>query len=239
MQADPNFSVIEESDDELDNEAESDMNNTVMRAKQGLAAGSINAPFQDMLELIAFVPSVKRKNMSLASVSTDSDFREQAVRESKLKNVSITDKNVSFKVQSQGLPGNGAAGKDGNDDKTTHVNYRRVVGIFPQIKEAKPEIKRFVGGISKPNRTSLKLPKNSSKLKECSCPGSSVCTFAFTCEGFKKMHLSQKIAFVKSEGLCENCLIKHSGECEFHNRHTCRETATKKHHSYLCPDKIK
>ena len=53
------------------------------------------------------------------------------------------------------------------------------------------------------------------------------------------MHLSQKIPFVKSEGLCENCLIKHSGECEFHNRHTCRETDAKKHHSYLCPDKSK
>ena len=134
MQADPNFSVIEESDDS-DDEAESDMNNTVMRAKQGLAAGSINAPFQDMLQFIAFVPSVKRKNMSLASVYTDSDFREQAVRESKLKNVSINDRNVSFKVQSQGLPGNSAAGKDGNDDKTTHLNYRRVVGKYPQIKK--------------------------------------------------------------------------------------------------------
>ena len=109
MMLDPNFSVIEESDDS-DDEADSELNNTVLRAKRGLATGSINAPFQDMLQLIAFIPSVKRKHMTLSSVYTDVDFKEQAMRESRLKNININERNVSFKTQSQGISGNNVIG---------------------------------------------------------------------------------------------------------------------------------
>ena len=65
MMNDPNFSVLKESDDSYD-EVDSEVNNTVLRAKRGLATRSINAPFQDMLQLIQFVPSVKRKQMALS-----------------------------------------------------------------------------------------------------------------------------------------------------------------------------
>ena len=44
MMTDPNFSVLDDSKDS-DDEIDSEMNNTVLRAKQGLATGSVNAPF--------------------------------------------------------------------------------------------------------------------------------------------------------------------------------------------------
>ena len=86
---------------------------------------------------------------------------------------------------------------------------------------ARPATRRYIGGISKPNRTNLKLSKQSSKLKSCPCPGSSNCNFAFQCTSFKALPLSQKISFLKLTDLCQNCLIQHKGKCEFQNRHTC------------------
>ena len=67
MMNDPNFSVLTESDDS-DDEIDSEINNTVIRAKRGLATGSVNAPFEDMLQLIQFIPSVKKKQMALSGV---------------------------------------------------------------------------------------------------------------------------------------------------------------------------
>ena len=197
MMTDPDFSVLDDSEDS-DNEHDSEMNNTVLRAKRGLATGSVNAPFQDMLQLIQFIPSVKKKQMALAGAYTDIDFKEQANRESRLKNITVNEKNVSFKTQNQGTPGSSGSGRIGTDERRRNSNYRRAKEVFPQIGEAKPEVRRFIGGISKPNRQSLKLQKNSSKLKACPCPESSTCTFAFTCEAFKRLTLSQKISFVKN-----------------------------------------
>ena len=110
---------------------------------------------------------------------------------------------------------------DSVDDRKNNEGYKLVKKVFPQVKSAGSAVKKYIGGISRPNRISLQLAKNSSKLRDCPCPGAT-CTFAFQCRSFKDLHLAQKVSFVKKEGLCCNCLISHQGSCNFFNRHKCK-----------------
>ena len=70
-------------------------------------------------------------------------------------------------------------------------NYKKLHGKFQQIKNASEPVKRYIGGISKPNCKALNLSPNSSLLKTCPCE-SSFCKFAWMCQSFKKCLFHKK-----------------------------------------------
>ena len=177
---------------------------------------------------------VKERQKAIISVSNEEQLRSQAKAESKLKDKPITSKSVSYKTDAVTV---GGKTESSAIEKKNGDGYKLIKKAFPQVKTAGSAIKRYIGGISRPNRMSLQLSKNSSKLKDCPCPGA-LCTFAFQCGGFKNLHLAQKVSFCKKEGLCRNCLISHQGACKFHNRHKCKDQDEKDpHHAFLCSEK--
>ena len=233
---DPGYDVL--GSDDSGDEENYDLNNTMFGAKKGLASGCVDTPYRDMLTLVKFAGKVKEKQKARIAVTNEDQLKSQAKAEAKLKDVHITSKNVSYRTDKSDAVAFGGKTENSAKEKNKYGDgYKAVKKAFPQVRNAGSNVKRYVGGISRPNRMYLQLSKNASKLKECPCNGN-LCTFAFQCGSFKNLHLAQKISFCKKENLCRNCLISHKGVCKFVNRHKCPGQDEKDpHHAFLCPDR--
>ena len=137
--------------------------------------------------------------------STTERLQCEAQSESQLRHKPITQKNVSFELtgKHRSLQSTNRDTSAKDNAKTDHRSpvYNNLKRKFVQIGNAPAQVRRFVGGISKPNRNALSLTPNSSILKTCPCTDT-LCKFAWHCPGFKALPLPMKMAFVKDEKPC-------------------------------------
>ena len=124
-----------------------------------------------------------------------------------------------------------------SEKKTINKRLDKMLRSNHTLAAANIAAQRCVASLSVSNRRALRLPENSHQLKECLC--TRLHKFAYMCPEFKKAPQSNKLAFIKKNKICHNCLINHgASKCTFNNNHTCKsQSAENPHNSLICPEK--
>ena len=132
---------------------------------------------------------MKEHSTVIFQTSTTECLQREAQAEAQLRRKPLTQKNVSFEITGkyksiQSTEKDTPVRYNTKKDYTTQ-EYRNLKRKFEQLQEAPKAVRRFVGGISKPNRNALRLTPNSSILKTCPCENT-LCKLAW--EGLRPCH---------------------------------------------------
>ena len=126
--------------------------------------------------------------------------------------------------------------KRANDEKQLIKDNIRTLGGMCSIGAASSAVKGFIGSLSISNKRALNLPLGVHKLEQCLCDGKNH-QFLYLCDTFKGLPHDKRVNVAKALQVCRSCLLRHSGECRFLNRHSCSaQDPADKHNSLLCPD---